>query len=86
MKNIQTELNHKLRDAKRKEKEKFETHCASMKTKKPWDSMKAMTNVVPVKTSPLCALKEAERANELNNFYARFETETDRLIQPSPLL
>ncbi|KAK0141076.1 hypothetical protein N1851_021929 [Merluccius polli] len=34
MRNIQKELNHKSRKARRKEKEKFQTHCSSMNTKK----------------------------------------------------
>lgn len=64
MKNIQKELNHKLREANRKKTENFETHCSSTNTKKLWDSMKALTNVAPAKTS-LSALNEAEKANEL---------------------
>ena len=35
--------------------------------------MKAMTNMAPAKKG-LCVSNEKEKANELNNFYARFET------------
>ena len=38
-----------------------------------WDSMKAMTNMAPIKMG-LCVPNEKEKANELNNFCARFET------------
>lgn len=38
MKNLQKELNHKLWTARKKEREKFESHCSDMDTKKLWDS------------------------------------------------
>lgn len=47
MKNTQKELNHKLRTARRKEREKFESHCFGMNTEKLWNSLKTMTNMTP---------------------------------------
>ncbi len=72
MKDAQKELNYKLRAARKKEREKFETHCSSMNTKKLWDSMKYMTNMAPAKRS-INVIDEGAKANELNDFYCRFE-------------
>ena len=73
MRNIHKEMNQKIGEAKRKEKEKFEAYCATSNSKKMWESMKAMTNMAPAKKG-LCVSNEKEKANELNNFYARFES------------
>lgn len=68
MKNMQKELNHKLRTARRKERKKFESHCSGMNTKKLQNSMKSMTNMTPAKRC-INVLNEKEKANELSNFF-----------------
>lgn len=69
MKNIQKELNHKLWTARKKEREKFESHCSGMDTKKLWDSMRTMTTVKRC----INVINEEEKANELNNFFCCFD-------------
>ncbi len=69
---MQKVLNHKLRVARRKEREKFVSYCSTMNTRKLWDSMKAMTNMAPAKRC-INVINEG-KANELNNFFCRFES------------
>lgn len=70
---MQKELNHKLRTARRKERETLESHCSGMNTKKLWDSMKTMTNMTPAKRC-MNVLYEKEKAYELNNFFCQFDS------------
>lgn len=73
MRNSQTELNRMLKLARKKEKEKLEAASSSKDTRGLWDSMKKMTNMAPVKHG-LCVANEEEKANELCDFFSRFET------------
>lgn len=64
MKNMQ--VPHKLRTARRKDREKLESYCSGMNTTKLWDSMKTVTNMTPAKRC-ISVLDQKEKANEPNN-------------------
>lgn len=71
----QKDLNRQLRAARSRHREQAEDHLATSNTKKLWDSIKHMPNM-DSKRKPLCGQDELARANELNNFYMRFDTDT----------
>ncbi len=73
LKIVQKELNQKLRDARKKHKDIIEQNFISMDPKKLWDSMKAAANMT---TTRRCLVTDDEftKANELNDFFMRFET------------
>lgn len=73
----QKALNHQLRTARLQHKEQAEQELSSSNTKKLWDSIRGMTNM-DTKRKTLFAHNVTERANELNNFYLRFETDSFR--------
>lgn len=68
IKSVQTELNHMLREARRKHKDIIEHNFISMNSKILWDSMKAAANM---STHPkrLIIKNELEMANDLNDFF-----------------
>lgn len=70
----QKDLNIQLRAARSRYKEKAEQHLSASSTKKLWNSIRQMTNM-DTKRKPLTAQNELLRANELNDFYMRFNTD-----------
>lgn len=80
----QKELNHMLRDARKKHKEIIEQHFIFNNPKRLWDSMKAITNMNTTR-NPLITNDDSYKANELNDFYCRFETQDFTLEGNNPL-
>ena len=72
VKAVQKELNHMLREARRKHKDIIEQNFTSMNSKTLWDSMKAATNM-STRPKRLMINNELEMANELNDFFLRFD-------------
>lgn len=70
----QKDLNRELRTARIKYKEQTEQHLLKSNTKELWNSIRRMTNMTP-KRKALFACNESVKANELNDFYMRFETD-----------
>lgn len=75
LKAAQKDLNQQLSSARRQYKEHTEQQLSKCKPKELWNSIKGMTNMIPLR-KPLHDNNEMDRANELNNFYLRFETNT----------
>ena len=73
----QKELNIELRKSRRVFKERAEQDLANSNTKRLWDSIREMTNMKSER-KPIFALDEGARANELNNFFMRFECDTSQ--------
>ncbi|KAK0141045.1 RNA-directed DNA polymerase from mobile element jockey [Merluccius polli] len=70
----QKDLNLKITSARHQHKERAEQNLAECNTKKLWDSIRHMTNM-DAKKKPPFAHNEITRANELNNFYMRFNVD-----------
>ena len=73
----QKELSTQMREARRKFKERAEQDLANSNTKKLWDSIREMTNMKSER-KPIFALDENVKANELNDFFMRFECDTSQ--------
>lgn len=63
-----------LREARRRHKDIIEHNFSTMNSKELWDTMKAITNMTPAKKT-LCTSDDLQKANELNDFFMRFETQ-----------
>lgn len=86
---VQKELNQKLNIAKRQYKGSIEKDFNANNTKKMWDTMKSITNLNPARKA-LHSTDDSFMANELNNFYLRFDTqelfhECDNVISTIPV-
>lgn len=71
----QKELNYQLKKAKEHRQAMEHSFCTS-NTRKLWETMKFVTNMNPAKKH-ITTLDSLQRANELNDFYLRFETQND---------
>lgn len=80
MKALQKSLNKELGAARHKTKLKLESSCEAMSTRELWDSVKAMINMAPTKRG-INVLNEQEKAQELNDFFSRFQTRDFSLEQ-----
>lgn len=72
LKTVQKELNHMLREARKRHKEIIEQSFTAMRSNKLWDIMKAITNMATAKKC-LSTSDDLQKACELNDFYLRFE-------------
>lgn len=66
-----------MRLARLQHKDRVEEDLSRSNSTELWYSIKAMTNM-ETKRKPLFAIDETRRANELNNFYLRFESDNTR--------
>ena len=73
LKTVQKELNQLLKGARKQQKDIIEEHFTTMNSRKLWDSMKAITNTEPSKRH-ISATDDVQKANELNDFYLRFQS------------
>ncbi len=69
---VQKELTGMLRGARKRQKEILEQKFTSTSSKKLWDTIKVMTNM-NTRHKHLCTNNDLEKANELNEFYLRFD-------------
>jgi len=74
VKTAQKELNKFMRAARLQHKERAEQNLSTLNSKKLWDSIRGMTNM-EAKRKPLVAQDESLKANALNQFYMRFESD-----------
>ena len=74
VKRVQKELNTKLREEKRQYKNKMEKHLNCMNNKTLWDTMKSAINM-NCSRKPIHTTNEQAFADEINNFYRRFDTQ-----------
>ena len=70
----QKELNALIKAARQQHRERAEQNLSEANTKKLWDSIRQMTNM-DTKKKPIFAQNEVARANELNEFYMRFNSD-----------
>ena len=63
-----------MKAARQQHRERAEQNLSESNTKKLWDSIRQITNMDP-KKKPLFAQNEEARANELNDFCMRFNTD-----------
>ena len=77
LKIAQKELSIEMCKARRTFKERAEQDLANSNTKRLWDSIREMTNMKSER-KPIFALDEGARANELNDFFMRFECDTSQ--------
>lgn len=77
VKTAQKELNKHMRAARLQHKERAEQNLSMFNSKKLWDSIRGMTNM-EAKRKPLFAQDESLKANALNQFYMRFESDNNR--------
>ena len=70
---MQKELNTKLREEKRHYKDKMEKHFNCMNNK-TWDTMKSAININCTR-KPIHTSNEQAFADEMNDFYRRFDTQ-----------
>lgn len=75
MKAAQRELNKQLEEARRKYRDRAEENLRNADTKKLWDTIRDMTNMKSER-KPIGAYNEIQKANELNDWFMRFETDT----------
>jgi len=75
LKAAQKDLNHHMSIAQTQYREQAEQHLGNCDIKELWNSIQGMTNMTS-KRKPLFAGNETDKANELNNFYMRFESDT----------
>jgi len=73
----QKDLNLQMRAARQQYKQRAEKELADSNTKTIWDSIRKMTNM-DIKKKSLFAHNEIAKANELNNFYMRFNSDNTR--------
>ena len=66
-----------MRAARLQYKERAEQDLSMHNSKKLWDSIRGMTNM-EAKRKPLVAQDETLKANVLNQFYMRFESDNNR--------
>ena len=71
---MQKELNAKLREEKRHNKDKMEKHFNCMNNKTLWDTMKSAINMNCTR-KPIHTTHEQAFADEMNDFYRRFDTQ-----------
>ena len=71
---MQKELNTKLREEKRQYKNKMEKHLNCMNNKTLWDTMNSAINM-NCSRKPIHTTNEQTFADEINNFYRRFDTQ-----------
>lgn len=84
-------LRNKLREAKAAHRQELENAFKANHHKKAWDTMKSMTGMSSP-TKPTVTDNELDFANDLNAFFARFEssdnsskcTEILRALTPAP--
>ena len=73
MKITEKQLQIKMREAKSTHRQRLESAFKSNNNKKAWDTMKSMTGM-STHAKPIVTDNELEFANDLNVFFARFET------------
>lgn len=73
LKVVQRELNQLLRQARNRQRDIIETQFVNMNSRKLWDAMKSAANMRPSKVD-ISTSDDHSKANELNNFFLRFET------------
>ena len=71
---MQKELNTKLREEKRHYKDKKEKHFNCMNNKTLWDTLKSAINMNCTR-KPIHTINEQAFADEMNDFYRRFDTQ-----------
>ncbi|GFS16460.1 hypothetical protein ElyMa_001473900 [Elysia marginata] len=71
-KKINWKTKSKIKECKRKYKERMESYFESGNSKQTWEGMKKMTGYQSVKTS-VNVENESEYVNDLNEFYVRFD-------------
>jgi len=73
LKIIQKELNHKIKEARGRQKDLIERQFSTGNSRKMWDAMKAVTNM-ETNSQLINTSDDLQKANELNDFYLRFQT------------
>ncbi len=76
VRDAQKDLNFQMREVQCRFKERAEQDLSTSNTKKLWNSIRQMSNM-DTERKLLSYLNEIARANELNNFYLRFDTDND---------
>ena len=71
----QKELNQLLRKARGKHRAALEESVSTMNTKRLWDCMRNITKMNP-NCKPIVTMDDLTRANELNDFFLRFDIES----------
>ncbi len=72
----QKELKYNLKQAKEQHRQTMEHSFNTSNTRKLWETMKLVTNMNPAKKH-ITTVDNLQRANELNDFYLRFEAQND---------
>ena len=75
MKAAEKDLDQQLRESRRQHRLRAEQELANSNIKRLWDSIRKMTNMEPNRKT-MAAQNESAKANELNDFFMRFETNT----------
>ena len=75
MKAAERDLEQQMRESRRQRKVRAEQELANSNIKRLWNSIRKMTNMEPTR-KPMVAQNECTKANELNDFFMRFETDS----------